>query len=61
MIYFPSFSTMDLLSKLMDGDFLLRVLAQNYISKIYAILHGNQDSVNYFSFRNFISLIYFSY
>ncbi|RIA86273.1 wings apart-like protein regulation of heterochromatin-domain-containing protein [Glomus cerebriforme] len=38
-------SVMDLLSKLLDGDFLLKVRAHNYISKIYVILNGNQDSL----------------
>ncbi|GBB97032.1 hypothetical protein RclHR1_00290030 [Rhizophagus clarus] len=36
-------SVIDLLSKLLDSDFLLRVRAHNYISKIYTILNGNQD------------------
>ncbi|CAG8439903.1 14437_t:CDS:10 [Funneliformis mosseae] len=37
-------SVMDLLSKLLDGDFLLKIRAHNYISKIYTILDRNQDS-----------------
>ncbi|CAI2166083.1 15535_t:CDS:10 [Funneliformis geosporum] len=36
-------SVMDLLSKLLDRDFLLKIRAHNYISKIYTILDRNQD------------------
>ncbi|GET65172.1 protein wings apart-like [Rhizophagus irregularis DAOM 181602=DAOM 197198] len=45
-------SVKDLSLKLLDGDFLLKVRAHNYISKIYTILNGNQDLLIrcYFSF-----------
>ncbi|CAG8685803.1 20966_t:CDS:10 [Gigaspora rosea] len=37
---------MELSRKLLNGEFLLKVRAHNYIPKIYVMLNKNQDSVN---------------